>query len=160
MRAPDPNTGAGRPVPDGKDGGVLGEAGHLWHEVRLLVHDQLKLAALETRLVAESLVSMVATSVAVVLLLVTAWLGLVSAGVVALIEWGLAASVAILIAVVLNVVIALLLGMAIRRQVSHLQWPATLRSLRPGPQEPLPPDAVEGQPPLGPHSPPYNNTRH
>jgi len=107
------------------------EVRNIWNDIRLLIHDHLKLAALETRLVAESLVSMVATSVAVVLLLVTAWLGLMSAGVVLLVEQGVAASGAILIAVAVNLIIAFLLGIAIRRQVSHLQWPATLRSLRP-----------------------------
>lgn len=107
------------------------EVKYIWHDVRLLIHDHLKLATLETKLVAESLVSMIATSVAVVLLVVTAWLGLVSAGVVAMVEQGIAASIAILIAVAVNLVLAVILGMAIRKQVDHLQWPATLRSLHP-----------------------------
>lgn len=116
---------------DSVGGGIVEEAKYIWHDVRLLIHDQLKLATLETKLVAESLVSMIATSVAVVLLVVTAWLGLVSAGVVAMIEQGIAASIAILIAVAINLVLAVILGIAIRKQVSHLQWPATLRSLHP-----------------------------
>src|SRR5690606_40545082 len=74
---------------------------------------------------------MIATSVAVVLLAVTAWLGLVSAGVVALVEQGITASIAILIAVAVNLVLAAILVFAVRKQVSHLQWPATLRSLHP-----------------------------
>lgn len=135
----------------------MDEVRHLLSDVRLLVHDHLKLATLETRLVAESLVSMVATSVAVVLLLVTAWLGLVSAGVVALVELGLPVSGAILIAVAVNVVIAFLLGIAIRRQVNHLQWPATLRSLRPSASEQTPPQAVHE---MTGETPASNVTRH
>jgi hypothetical protein len=137
----------------------MDEVRYIWRDVRLLVHDHLKLAALETKLVAESLVSMIATSVAVVLLLVTAWVGLVSAGVVALVEQGIAVSVAILIAVAINVVIAFLLGIAIRRQVSHLQWPATLRSLRPSSAEPQPQQPVPDRH-MTNESAPSNMTRH
>lgn len=131
----------------------------IWHDLRLLIHDHLRLATLETKLVAESLVSMIATSVAVVLLLVTAWLGLVSAAVVFMVEMGLPVSGAILIAVVFNVVIALLLGIAIRRQVSHLQWPATLRSLRPSSAEPKPQQSVHDRS-LGGETLSPNVTRH
>lgn len=118
------------------------EVRYMWRDLRLLIHDHLRLATLETKLVAESLVSMVATSVAVVLFLVTAWLGLVSAAVVFMVEQGLVVSGAILIAVAFNLVIAFLLGIAIRRQVSHLQWPATLRSLRPSSADPTPQQSV------------------
>lgn len=137
----------------------MDEVRYIWRDLRLLIHDHLRLATLETKLVAESLVSMVATSVAVVLLLVTAWLGLVSAGVVFMVEAGLPVSGSILIAVAINIAIALLLGVAIRRQVSHLQWPATLRSLRPSSAEP------HAQPPvpdtrLNHETPPSSVTRH
>lgn len=137
----------------------MDEVRHIWHDLRLLIHDHLRLATLETKLVAESLVSMIATSVAVVLLLVTAWLGLVSAAVVFMVEMGLPVSGAILIAVVFNVVIALLLGIAIRRQVSHLQWPATLRSLRPSSAEPKPQQSVQDRS-LGGETLSPNVTRH
>ena len=137
----------------------MDEVRYIWRDVRLLVHDHLKLAALETKLVAESLVSMIATSVAVVLLLVTAWVGLISAGVVALVEQGIVVSVAILIAVAVNVIIAFLLSIAIRRQVSHLQWPATLRSLRPTTAEPQPQQAVPDRQ-MASGSAPSNVTRH
>jgi len=137
----------------------MDEVRYIWRDVRLLVHDHLKLAALETKLVAESLVSMIATSVAVVLLLVTAWVGLISAGVVALVEQGIVVSVAILIAVAVNVIIAFLLSIAIRRQVSHLQWPATLRSLRPTTAEPQPQQAVSGRQ-MASETAPSNVTRH
>lgn len=136
----------------------MDEVRYIWRDLRLLIHDHLRLATLETRLVAESLVSMVATSVAVVLLLVSAWLGLVSAAVVFMVEQGIVISGAILIAVAFNLVIAFLLGIAIRRQVSHLQWPATLRSLRPGSAEPKPQQSVDDRQ-LNSETP-LNVTRH
>lgn len=144
-------------------GGIMEEIRYIWHDVRLLVHDHLKLATLETKLVAESLVSMIATSVAVVLLVITAWLGLVSAGVVAMVEQGITASIAILIAVAVNVVLAVILGMAIRKQVSHLQWPATLRSLRPNTEQAAVPTVYGNEPSRmqpTPTSPPSSVTRH
>ena len=89
MATPEHHANSGTPSAHDVGGGIMEEAKYIWHDVRLLIHDHLKLATLETKLVAESLVSMIATSVAVVLLVVTAWLGLVSAGVVAMIEQGL-----------------------------------------------------------------------
>ena len=137
----------------------MDELRYIWRDLRLLIHDHLRIATLETKLVAESLVSMVATSVAVVLLLVTAWLGLVSAGVAFMVEMGLPVSGAILIAVAINVVIAVLLGMAIRKQVSHLQWPATLRSLKPSSAEPSPQQSIHDRQ-LSADAPPSTVTRH
>lgn len=123
-----------------------------------MLHDHLRIATLETRLVAENLVGMVATSVGVVLLLVTAWLALVSAGVVGLVTNDIAsATVALLIAVALNVAAAVALGFAIRKQVKNLQWPATLRSFKPTPPrmpEDIHAESLKGDNPL------QNMTRH
>ena len=145
MATPEHHANSGTPSAHDVGGGIMEEAKYIWHDVRLLIHDHLKLATLETKLVAESLVSMIATSVAVVLLVVTAWLGLVSAGVVAMIEQGLSASIAILIAVAVNLVLAVVLGIAIRKQVSHLQWPATLRSLHPNAGESVSMPSIHAQ---------------
>ena len=60
------------------DGGLLQEAKSLWHELRELAHDQLTLAALETKLAGKSLVTMIAAGVMVALLVVSAWLGLMA----------------------------------------------------------------------------------
>jgi hypothetical protein len=113
--------------------GLLESAGALWHELRGALHDQLRLAVLETKLAGTSLVVMIAAGVMVALLLVTAWLGLVGAGVLWLIGMGVAASMAMLMVVAASVVFALALCYLIRRQSRHLQFPATLRSLRPVP---------------------------
>jgi len=111
--------------------GLLEEVSSLWYEVRGLVHDRLTLAALETRLAGKSLVTMIAAGVLVACLLVSAWLGFMAAAVLWLIGIGVMASIAMLIAVAANLVLALIFYGVIRRQSRHLQFPATLRSLRP-----------------------------
>jgi hypothetical protein len=113
------------------DSRLLDDAKSLWRELRGLAHDQLTLAALETRLAGKSLVTMIAAGVMIAILLVTAWFGLVCAVVLWQIAIGVAASVAVLLAVTANLVFALVLYTVIRRQSRYLQFPATLRSLRP-----------------------------
>jgi len=113
------------------DPGLLEDAKSLWYEVLALAHDRLTLAALETRLAGNSLVTMIAAGVMIAVLLVSAWLGIMGAGVLWLISIGVMASIAMLLAVTANVVLALILYAVIHRQSRHLQFPATLRSLRP-----------------------------
>ena len=115
--------------------GLLDEVKLLWHELRVMAHDQLTLAALEARLAGKSLVNMIAAGIMVALLLISAWLGLMGAAVMWLIGIGLMASVAMLFAVAANLVFAAILYQLIRRQSRRLQFPATLRSLRPLPSE-------------------------
>lgn len=115
------------------DAGLLDEAKSFWHELRGLAHDQLTLAALETKLAGKSLVTMIAAGLMVAVLLVSAWLGLVAAAVLWLISMGVVASIAMLLAVAANLGMAWVLYQVIRRQSHHLQFPATLRSLRPVP---------------------------
>lgn len=124
-----------KPVDEGST--LLEDAKALWLEFRGLVHDRMRLLALETEQAGKSLVSMIINSIMVALLLVSAWLGLLSAGVLWLIQMGLMAILAILLAVIANLVLAGILYQSIRRQSRHLGWPATLRSLRPDP--PVPP---------------------
>jgi hypothetical protein len=113
------------------DAGLLEDARLLWQEIRGLAQDQLTLVALETRLAGKSLVTMIAAGVMIAVLLVTAWLGLACAVVLWLVAIGVAASVAVLLAATANLVLALALYMVARRQSRYLQFPATLRSLRP-----------------------------
>lgn len=113
------------------DSGLLQDAKSLWQELRGLAHDQLTLAVLETRLAGQGLVTMIAAGLMIAILLVSAWLGLVCAVVLWLVAIGVTASVAVLLAVTANLVCALILYAVIRRQRRYLQFPATLRSLRP-----------------------------
>jgi hypothetical protein len=115
------------------DAGLLDDAKSLWDELRGLAHDQLALAALETKLAGKSLVSMIVAGVMVAVLLVSAWLGLIGAAVLWLVSLGVMTIIAMLLAVAANLVFALMLYGVIRRQSRHLQFRGTLRSLRPGP---------------------------
>jgi uncharacterized membrane protein YqjE len=112
---------------------MLEEAQSLWHELRELIHARLQLAALETRRAGESLVTMLIAGVIVAVLLIGAWLGIMVAVVLLLIEHGMVASTAILLAVAANLLVALLLCGVIRRKSHYLQFPATLGSLQPTP---------------------------
>lgn len=126
-----------RPVPDippahepvAEDSTLLNEAKSLWLEVTGLLHGRLELAALETQQAGKSLVGMIITGVIVALLLVSAWLGLLSAAILWLIHIGLMTSLAVLLGVIVNLLLAALLYQSIQRQSRHLGWPATLRSL-------------------------------
>ena len=117
------------------DSTVLEEAQSLLHELRGLTHDRFRLAALETRRAGESLVSMIIAGVMVAFLLSSAWLGLMTAAVLGLIDHGVVASSAILLAVALNLLLALIFYRVIRRKSRYLQFPATLRVLQAKTQE-------------------------
>lgn len=113
------------------DSGVLEDARLLWDELRGLSVDRIRLAALETQRAGDSLVSMIISGVMIAVLLMSAWLGLLAAAVLVLIENGFAASSVILLAVAANLLLTLILFGAIRRQSRFLQFPSTLRSLQP-----------------------------
>ena len=113
--------------------GVLEDAQSLWHELRELTHDRFRLAALETQRAGKSLVDMIVAGIMVAVLLISAWLGLLTAAVLRLVAHGMVASSAILLAVAFNLLLTLLLFGVIRRKSRHLQFPATLRSLQPMP---------------------------
>jgi Putative Actinobacterial Holin-X, holin superfamily III len=121
-------------LPDGASpgvGGLLDGARSLWRELHELVHDQVALAALETKLAGKSLVSMVVTGVIVAVLLVSAWLATMAVAVLWLINLNVVPSVALLLAVVANLALALILCDRIRRQSRNLQFARTVRGLRP-----------------------------
>jgi hypothetical protein len=110
--------------------GVLEDAQSLLHELHGLTHDRFRLAALETQRAGESLVDMIVAGVMVAVLLIGAWLGLMAAAVLGLVENGMVAGSAILLAVAFNLLLALILLRVIRRKSRYLQFPATLRSLQ------------------------------
>ncbi|MDD1641940.1 MAG: phage holin family protein [Methylococcaceae bacterium] len=113
--------------------GVLEDARLLWHELRGLTHDRFRLVALEMQRAGESLVAMMVAGVMVAVLLSGAWLGLMAAAVLRLVDNGVVASSAILLAVAFTLLLALILCGVIRRKSRYLQFPATLRSLQPMP---------------------------
>ncbi|MEQ1559679.1 MAG: phage holin family protein [Methyloglobulus sp.] len=110
---------------------LLDDARDLWGEVRGLSHDRFQLAALETQRAGVSLVNMIIAGVLVAVLLCSAWMGLLSAAVLALIENGVMVRSAILLAVVLNLLLALVFCRVIHRKSRYLKFPATLHSFKP-----------------------------
>ena len=121
-------TTRGNPV---NGSGVLEDAQSLWHELRGLTHDRFRLAALETQRAGKSLVDMIVAGIMVAVLLISTWLGLLTAAVLRLVAHGMVASSAILLAVAFNLLLTLILFGVIRRKRRYLQFPATLRSLQP-----------------------------
>lgn len=115
--------------------GLFEGAGGLLREFRGVAHDYATLAALETKRAGMSLVIMLAAGVMMAILLVSAWLGLVAAGVFAMIAAGVASWLAMLIAVVANIALAGALYAVIHYKRRYLAFPATLRNLRAHTQE-------------------------
>jgi len=104
-------------------------------EVRGLIHDQLKLVALELRLASHSLMIMIFAAVCIGVLLVLIWVGLMAAIGLSLIHVGLQPVLVVLVLTALTSILALLLFGLIRRRSRDLGLPATMRTLKPSPQE-------------------------
>lgn len=114
-----------------KNSSVLQDAQSLWDELRSLSYAHLRIAALETRRVGESLVFMIVVGVIVAVLLIVTWLGIMAIVVMKLIENGMVASDALSMGLACNLIVVLILASAMRYKSRFLQFPATLRSLRP-----------------------------
>jgi uncharacterized membrane protein YqjE len=135
-----PEASAERPAADDGYGvratGSLESLNALQRELRNLVHDQLQLAALEVRLAAHSLMTMVAAAIFAGLLLLFAWVALMGATGLGLTSMGLQPAFAWLAVAALTLVLALVLGGFIRRQSRRLGFPASLRTLKPPVSDP------------------------
>jgi len=111
---------------------VLKDAQALGNELRGLILARLQLAILETQQAGNSLLIMLIAGVIIAILLGSAWLGLMAVAAVWLVENGVVmASSAILLAVALNLLLAIILCGVIRSKSRNLQFPATLRALKP-----------------------------
>ncbi len=110
--------------------GLLYDARLLWDELGGLIHDRFHIAALETQRAGESLVTMIVAGILAGVMLGCAWLGLVVAAILELIQTGFVASSAILLGVVFNLLLALILFNVIRRKSRYLQFPASIRSFQ------------------------------
>ena len=117
---------------------LLDDVVGLSRELRELAHDQLQLVALETKLAAQSLMTMVAVAVGIGLLIVTAWLGLMGALVWWLDSVGVAIWLGMLVVTLLNSLAAVVSYKLINRRSQSLGFPATLRSLRSAASRPDP----------------------
>jgi len=95
-----------------------------------LASDHLELVALEARQAGEALTRILSAAVVVSILVVSAWLVLVAAGIVWATDSGISWPVALISGGVLNIVIAGIVVYWIRSQVGELLFAATLRQLR------------------------------
>jgi hypothetical protein len=119
---------AQQPAPPAEPG-LLEQAGLLWAEVRGLAEDQFRLLALEVRLACSRFAVMAGLALAAAALFATAWLGLVAAVVLWMVELGASPIGALLAAVCLNIGAGIVCVMLIRRQGSEMPFATTLRSL-------------------------------
>jgi uncharacterized membrane protein YqjE len=104
----------------------------LERELRAIVHDYVRLAALETRRAGESLVKIVAMGSVVAVMVCTAWLLAAGwAGIVLVENNVLNRGGALLAIAAANVLIALVVIVAIRRESRHLLMSATVHFLKP-----------------------------
>ncbi len=111
--------------------GILDDASALAGELHGLVHDQLKLIGLETRLAALGLMKMTAAAAGIGVLLAASWLGILGVAVLGLIRLGLTPALAMLTVTILNLATAYAVWDLIRRNSRIFGLPAILRSLRP-----------------------------
>ena len=101
-----------------------------WTNLRGLVQDHALLAVLEVQRASISLVKMVAAAIIISILVVSAWMGIVAAGVVWAIGAGANWGLAILIAALVNIALAVGLAFWAKKQIPDLLFSATLRQLR------------------------------
>ncbi len=111
--------------------GVLGEARALLGEFTGILQDQVHLAVLEAKQAGVNLAVTVALGVAVAILALSAWLGLMGVLALILVEKDImTGSAALGVAVGINVLIALILGFMMSRRSHGLSFAATTRSLK------------------------------
>ena len=121
---------AGEPLPAAApEPGLLEQAVLLWAELRGLAHDQFELVALEVRQACSRFALMVALALAAAALTATAWLGLIAAVVLWMIELGASPAGALLGAVAANSAAAIACVLLLRREGKEMPFAATFRSL-------------------------------
>jgi hypothetical protein len=110
---------------------TLEDLGSLPAELRGMVHDHLQLAGLELRLAGRSLMAMIAASVFMGALLLLAWIALMGSAGLGLEALGLSPAIVMLILAGLTLTLAWLLRAYIYRKSTALEFPGSLRSLKP-----------------------------
>ena len=114
----------------------LGELlGRLLSETRQLVSDFAHLAVLDARRAAVRLAMLLSAGLIIAILVITAWMGLVAAGIVWMFDRGVSWPMAIGIAALLNIAAAAGLAWWARHLVAEMPFTALLRQLRGEPPE-------------------------
>ncbi len=127
----------------GQPAGLGTLLGRLLSETRQLVSDFTHLAVLDARRAAIRLAMLLSAGLMIAILLITAWMGFVAAGIVWMFDKGVSWPLAIAIAALINIAGAAALGWWARHLVSEMPFTALLRQLRgeapqshdPGPDE-------------------------
>jgi uncharacterized membrane protein YqjE len=104
----------------------------IYHEASALVHDHLRLAALEARRALRDLVVMIALGIVGALLVITGWFALVVAVVAWAVDRGASWPAAFFVVAIISVAIAAGAGLYIRYLGSRVMFALTLQWLRPG----------------------------
>ena len=117
---------------DAAEGGeTLTDAAHsTWDELRAALYERARLVTLEARLAGLTSVHLVMYAVAVAVLVVTAWVGLVACAVIGLISVGLHWAIGLILGVVFNLAFAALLVRSMIGMLDRLDLQATLRRLK------------------------------
>ena len=105
-------------------------AGSLLRQSRAVSSDYLLLAVLDARSAAVRFAWMLCSGVVAAILLVTAWLALVAAGIVFMLGSGASWVTALFVAAGLNIVAAAIIGFRMRSMFAEPPFAATLRQLR------------------------------
>lgn len=120
----------------------------LWRAVAGLIGDTIKLAALETRIAALSLSTIVGLALGIALLVVTAWLLLIAALAVWLVRMGLGWELALIGIAILNILLSVWAWRSIVHLSRNLLFSVTRRQLVSGtqaPKESSPDSSTESQ---------------
>lgn len=123
----DASSSAPYPAPPGS---LVSRFRALFEETRELARDHLELAALEAQRATATLTRILVAAVVISILVISAWIALVTGALVWVTDAGVSWPMALLIAAVVNLVLAGLLGGYIYRHVGELLFEATLRQLR------------------------------
>jgi uncharacterized membrane protein YqjE len=122
---PDPAQAAAAQQP-----GLGALLGRLLSETRQLVSDFTHLAVLDARRAAIRLAMLLSAGLMIAILVITAWMGFVAAGIVWMFDKGVSWPLAIAIAALINIAAAAGLGWWARHLVSEMPFTALLRQLR------------------------------
>ena len=121
-----PEQAPGRP----REPGVGELLARLFSDTRQLVADFAHLAVLDARRAGVRLAMLLSAGLLIAILVITAWMGLVAAGIVWMFEEGVSWPLAIAIAAIINIVGAAALAWWARHLVSEMPFTALLRQLR------------------------------
>jgi hypothetical protein len=114
--------------------------GRLFSDTRQLVGDFAHLAVLDARRAGVRLAMLLSAGLVIAILLITAWMGFVAAGIVWMFDQGVSWPLAIAIAALINIAVAAALAWWARHLVSEMPFTALLRQLKGEP--PKPPDGT------------------